>query len=447
MGNSRFRLFHLMPNVWFYKLRDFGRYRETQRRLVQCRSICRDRDESAISLSGAGFYDFGGCGGVYALHLNHKESQPQPLKQKAQITEVANRGMVSKGTSAALIESRVVAALCSCTTTVGFVWNSRGRNDSSSSSEISDEEEMNGNFYCKKPKLVLQQQQQEVKESYSTELIQNLDHSQFGPELMEYSNRSWKDDGEEKNGNFCCKKPMLVLQQQQQEVKESYSTEFIQKLDHSQFGPELMECSKRSWKHQSKHVIQYSYSGVAGLPSPVHNEDVDCEYVTMAQQDQALTTQMFELAQGPFVINTHLKSSTSQICSSSLYVNNLGRLTTDQESQEEVPIYNMESTEMEKISRCGHSLENNTMFDKSGCASVESAEKNTVFDSFAEVKSSYDPQKDFRESMVEMIIEKNIHFSQDLECLLQCYLSLNSDEYHHIILKVFDQVRSELKLQ
>ncbi|OIT21890.1 PREDICTED: transcription repressor OFP2-like [Nicotiana attenuata] len=66
--------------------------------------------------------------------------------------------------------------------------------------------------------------------------------------------------------------------------------------------------------------------------------------------------------------------------------------------------------------------------------------------SFAIVKASFDPQKDFRESMMEMIVENNIKASKDLEHLLACYLSLNSDEYHHLIIKAFEQIWSDLHL-
>ncbi|XP_009589714.1 transcription repressor OFP1-like [Nicotiana tomentosiformis] len=65
---------------------------------------------------------------------------------------------------------------------------------------------------------------------------------------------------------------------------------------------------------------------------------------------------------------------------------------------------------------------------------------SSVSESFAVVKSSKNPQKDFRESMVEMIVENNIRTSKDLEELLACYLSLNSDEYHDLIIKVFKQI-------
>lgn len=65
-------------------------------------------------------------------------------------------------------------------------------------------------------------------------------------------------------------------------------------------------------------------------------------------------------------------------------------------------------------------------------------------ESFAVVKYSYDPQKDFKDSMVEMIMEKKIREPEELEELLACYLTLNSDEYHDVIIKVFRQVWLEL---
>ncbi|KAH7545027.1 transcription repressor OFP5 [Ziziphus jujuba] len=65
-------------------------------------------------------------------------------------------------------------------------------------------------------------------------------------------------------------------------------------------------------------------------------------------------------------------------------------------------------------------------------------------DSCAVVKCSYDPQQDFRDSMIEMIMEKGINQPEELEELLACYLTLNSDEYHDLIIKVFRQVWFEL---
>lgn len=69
-----------------------------------------------------------------------------------------------------------------------------------------------------------------------------------------------------------------------------------------------------------------------------------------------------------------------------------------------------------------------------------SSSRRSMSESFAVVKSSKDPQRDFRDSMVEMIMENNLCASKDLEDLLACYLSLNSDEYHDLIISVFKQI-------
>ncbi|KAG8377115.1 hypothetical protein BUALT_Bualt09G0134900 [Buddleja alternifolia] len=77
---------------------------------------------------------------------------------------------------------------------------------------------------------------------------------------------------------------------------------------------------------------------------------------------------------------------------------------------------------------------------QSGRKSVSANSRRSVSESFAVVKSSKDPRRDFRESMVEMIVENNLKASKDLEELLACYLSLNSDEYHDVIINVFKQI-------
>ncbi|XP_077222539.1 transcription repressor OFP4-like [Tasmannia lanceolata] len=77
---------------------------------------------------------------------------------------------------------------------------------------------------------------------------------------------------------------------------------------------------------------------------------------------------------------------------------------------------------------------------KSMSVTASRTQRKNVTESFAIVKSSFDPQRDFRDSMVEMIVENNIRASKDLEELLACYLSLNSDIYHDVIIKVFEQI-------
>ncbi|XP_041024806.1 transcription repressor OFP5 [Juglans microcarpa x Juglans regia] len=73
-------------------------------------------------------------------------------------------------------------------------------------------------------------------------------------------------------------------------------------------------------------------------------------------------------------------------------------------------------------------------------AKERTAEEVTGLESFAMVKCSFDPQQDFRDSMLEMIMERRMSRPEELEELLANYLTLNSDEYHDLIIKVFRQV-------
>ncbi|XP_031096026.1 transcription repressor OFP8-like [Ipomoea triloba] len=67
-------------------------------------------------------------------------------------------------------------------------------------------------------------------------------------------------------------------------------------------------------------------------------------------------------------------------------------------------------------------------------------EAAAVKDSFAVVKRSSDPYGDFRASMLEMILEKQMFGAKDLEKLLECFLSLNSDHHHGVIIHVFTEI-------
>ncbi|KAF8097460.1 hypothetical protein N665_0289s0048 [Sinapis alba] len=77
----------------------------------------------------------------------------------------------------------------------------------------------------------------------------------------------------------------------------------------------------------------------------------------------------------------------------------------------------------------------------------EAADGGMENESFAVVKCSSDPQRDFRDSMIEMIMENGIHHPEELKELLVCYLRLNSHEYHDMIINVFQQVHTDLNFQ
>ncbi|KAF5940530.1 hypothetical protein HYC85_021697 [Camellia sinensis] len=60
--------------------------------------------------------------------------------------------------------------------------------------------------------------------------------------------------------------------------------------------------------------------------------------------------------------------------------------------------------------------------------------------SVAVEKDSDDPYLDFRRSMVEMIVAKEIYSRDDLRELLNCFLQLNSPYYHGIIVRAFTEI-------
>ncbi|KAL8522009.1 hypothetical protein ACS0TY_012241 [Phlomoides rotata] len=66
--------------------------------------------------------------------------------------------------------------------------------------------------------------------------------------------------------------------------------------------------------------------------------------------------------------------------------------------------------------------------------------RSVIGESYAVEKSSVDPRADFRASMVEMIVEKQIFAAEDLERLLLCFVSLNAVSYHGIIIDVFSEI-------
>ncbi|KAK6936262.1 Ovate protein family, C-terminal [Dillenia turbinata] len=56
------------------------------------------------------------------------------------------------------------------------------------------------------------------------------------------------------------------------------------------------------------------------------------------------------------------------------------------------------------------------------------------------VKESNDPYFDFRNSMLQMILENNIYSGDDLQELLTCFLRLNSADHHETIIQAFQEI-------
>ncbi|CAM8952493.1 unnamed protein product [Rhodiola kirilowii] len=74
-------------------------------------------------------------------------------------------------------------------------------------------------------------------------------------------------------------------------------------------------------------------------------------------------------------------------------------------------------------------------------SSCSSGKRMTLLESSVTVvKSSDNPESEFKESMMEMIVENNITDLDGLEELLISFLVLNSDEFHEIIVTVFKHI-------
>ncbi|XVF69238.1 hypothetical protein PTKIN_Ptkin11bG0065000 [Pterospermum kingtungense] len=67
-----------------------------------------------------------------------------------------------------------------------------------------------------------------------------------------------------------------------------------------------------------------------------------------------------------------------------------------------------------------------------------------IVDSITVVKDSNDPYQDFRHSMLQMIMEKQLYSKHDLQELLQCFLELNSPCHHDVIVKAFTEIWDQL---
>ncbi|WOL11221.1 hypothetical protein Cni_G19983 [Canna indica] len=73
-------------------------------------------------------------------------------------------------------------------------------------------------------------------------------------------------------------------------------------------------------------------------------------------------------------------------------------------------------------------------------ASAAAARKGLVDGSVPVVKESSDPYLDFRDSMLQMIVEMEIYAWEDLRDLLHRFLALNSPGHHNLILRAFAEI-------
>ncbi|CAO2839272.1 unnamed protein product [Amaranthus hypochondriacus] len=99
----------------------------------------------------------------------------------------------------------------------------------------------------------------------------------------------------------------------------------------------------------------------------------------------------------------------------------------------------------------GHYSRNSTFspyMDTTTSSSSSSNPSSSMVDGFSRVgpksvavqKDSNDPYVDFRQSMLQMIVENEIYTKDDLKQLLNCFLQLNCPTLHGTIIRVFTEI-------
>uniref|UniRef100_A0A7N0RI76 Transcription repressor n=1 Tax=Kalanchoe fedtschenkoi TaxID=63787 RepID=A0A7N0RI76_KALFE len=67
---------------------------------------------------------------------------------------------------------------------------------------------------------------------------------------------------------------------------------------------------------------------------------------------------------------------------------------------------------------------------------------SAISSSVAIEKDSDDPYNDFRQSMLQMIFQKEMYSRDDLQELLNCFLKMNSADHHDVIVRAFTEIMS-----
>lgn len=117
--------------------------------------------------------------------------------------------------------------------------------------------------------------------------------------------------------------------------------------------------------------------------------------------------------------------------------NELELFSSDREKQELISSRSFSfSSESSEFYWHKNNFATQNRFGKAWIEEVEAEEEK----GFAVVKLSVNPYKDFKNSMVEMILERRIKGADDMRRLLESYLKLNSPEHHRTIVSAFADV-------
>lgn len=93
-----------------------------------------------------------------------------------------------------------------------------------------------------------------------------------------------------------------------------------------------------------------------------------------------------------------------------------------------------------KTTKCRRKIKKSSSTSSDEMGRIKIVIEGRIEESIAVEKNTNDPHNDFRTSMLEMIVEKQIFGLKDLQRLLHCFLSLNSPSFHKIIFEVFAEI-------
>ncbi|XP_043726358.1 transcription repressor OFP4-like [Telopea speciosissima] len=415
MGNYRFRLSDMMPNAWFYKLRDMGRRRTqhhnnnsnhhpllTVKKQQQQQPFTATSPQNHTRLSRPRNSYYFPSQSIQPEKFNNSPLNPKasdtyfpadpPRRSSSLTTRRRTKRRTIRSSSMLVTSSSSVSAGCNCRATLDSVWT---RPDSSPDNSVS----------LSPPESSTDPDSQLVTapdpfdslgswssscsctvSSSATDIIIDMDHHQ----KKSPSRKLDKFDGFDSISKLQLR-PILT--------KPANFTDMIS--DHKKKDSKKTEKPAKFRRNSAKLEQRTANTSHGGSLS-----------VKVVREESVKTVR--EQKPIPIPVRRSLTSSSPGVKL---------RANSPRIASKKIQAYNR------KIS---------------ASATNSRPRRKSISDSFAIVKSSFDPQRDFRESMMDMIVENNLRASKDLEELLACYLSLNSNEYHDIIVKVFEQIWFDL---
>ncbi|KAJ4719210.1 Transcription repressor like [Melia azedarach] len=353
MGKYRFKFSDMIPNAWFYKLKDMSKTRSNQQHYKKKQHRQQQQQQQKqphISLPRYSYY-FNSDNKFYASPVNPKASDTHYVQADPSRRSSRKRRTVYKPSP------RHFSAACNChPTTVdpSFVWSPHSPD-----------------YYC-------------ISSTESCSL--DLDFPESDSELEPEDEKFVVTDDESCNCEVNSSTTDIIFDLNNDEYCEKQLAE-VDEISELELPPILTKPGKTTQDQLSKAHPSLSVK-------IVKEENVFRTHTDENQKDQRTRKSSTGI---------RLRANSPRIASKKIQAHASAR--------------------------------------KSISSSKSSWNKRlSISESFVVVKSSVDPEKDFRESMVEMIVENNLQTSKDLEHLLACYLSLNSNEYHHLIVKAFEQV-------